>query len=415
MNKADFIFRLSEHFLEAHSQVDRKSTFSVYYLPKSPLPQSLALFAKQLAQNTAQEKTNTNIVIDLPFLNSLLSYSLGGSVAQIRTKQTDAILKLSMGPANNLNQEEDGNSNRSSVLGAQNLTHVLSQEQIKNLIYELPTLLEQLKAKGAKRIVLHVTKNEISPETFEKFSTLSKELSLIAFPQSPEFLDYPYFFENLIDASLWGRYLENTQNFIDQIQLVFPDAKIFYDIDQKLNLIEKIDTFLPSKLLNHHRFETINTADMVANKSLLYVGLENLKWIKDSTETPGTLAFTSMLHLDQLKQIDFIDTNLKMSPGPVCFGRGSKLMVLDFLIYQKKLQGQLPQIGGVDLETNLVKVEKALQNLWRLSSFRTETFPKFLQHVQILVDEHFHIESLLFESDQMCGPFKDLLQKSRGS
>ena len=393
--RADHILRLSEHFLEARSEIGDKPTSWSYYLPKITVAQAIEHFAAQI-----QPKKKTSLFLDLPFLNALLNYSLGGSVAQIRTKETDDLLKLCLNPAWNVDQqEEDTGSN----LGAQNLTVVLSEQQVACLKTELPAVLENLKNKGAKRIVLQVAKDIVTPEIFQIFIKNCEKLSLTAFPTSSETLDYSFFVSSLIDASLWGRYLENTQNLVEQIKNALPDAQMYFRIQGKPQLIENLEHFLPSQLLRHHDYESLPSESMT-----LFAGFDGLKWVSAKSEHSCSLIPTSLLHLDQVKQIEFVDTQLKMSPGPLCFGRGSKLMVLDFLIYRQHQNGQKLQIVGLDISTHLTKVEQALQNLWRLSAYRTEPFEHFLKQIQERIRDHLQIDFLHFRSEKIYGPLQML-------
>lgn len=406
--KAEFILRLGEYFLEAHCPLappQAPQAFSTsYYIPKTSVAQAL----EHLSQNFPLTKTPQNIFLDLPFLNSLLGYSLGGSVAQIRTEQTDALLKLTLGTGETTAQDDDA----ASMWGAQNLNVVLSESQMKQLPQELPTTLEQLKAKGAKRIVLQIATDEISPEVFELFQNSCRSLELVPFPRTSENLNYRRFVQNLMDASLWGRYLENTQNLMEHVQTFFPKTTLFFVVDQKPMPIDQLENFLPSQLLDHQWCEKVGKPVGSKTLSSLYVGWESMKWITPLSETDCSLSLTSLLHVDQIKQIEFINTQLKMSPGPMCFGRGSKLMVLDFLAFQQAQAGKQVEIPGIDIKSNLSKVEQALQNLWRLSSLRSGSFSVFLNEVQQTVDDHLHTEFLHHKSMDVVGPLAFLFNSS---
>lgn len=410
--RADFIFRLSEYFLEAQNLTDGNASASstaLYYIPKMPLAQAVDHFAKNLPANAKSLPTH-RFLLDLPFLNSLLTYSLGGSVAQLRTQETDALLKLCLGlPEKTDSSEEDLNTS----WGAQNLTVVFNDEQLNNFSQELQKSLEQLKAKGAKRVVLQIAKNHMTPTLFDQFHKTCTDLGLVGFPKSSETLDYAFFISHLIDASLWGRYLETTQMFIDQIRTLFPTAEVYFCIDQKLHKIDELENFCPSQLCDHHTIES-NTLDS-QKTNFLYAGVDAFKWMMAGTDQQSSLVLTSLLHLDQLKDIELLDQQLKMSPGPMCFGRGSKLMLLDFLIYQHNLTGQQFEVHGLDIKTHLPKVEQALQNLWRLSSLRSAPFAAFLKALQKTVDDHLRTEMIHFKSTQITGPLSSLFQHARMS
>lgn len=79
-------------------------------------------------------------------------------------------------------------------------------------------------------------------------------------------------------------------------------------------------------------------------------------------------------------------------------------MVLDFLIYRKNQAGQQLNVVGLDISAHLSKVEQALQNLWRLSAYRSESFEQFLNQIQNRVNDYLHIDFLHFDSEKVCGP-----------
>lgn len=343
-----------------------------WYLPKESLKNGLQSFVQTHVTGHGVEKI---YVIDR-FTKKILKFRLGGSVALITVPGLAKFHELTLqGTYGDLRFHPEAKP-------------ALSSEDLRFEILETTKCLTEIEPKlklmGCKRILAHHPQMNESSEVTKSFEALGYEIYCIPYRSSLEELR-----RGLLSLSVQGTF-EDLETEIraalgDEIQILWLGDKGF----QK-NLVADRFSFLMA---------------WPANKNeQIFMGWDQFYFLKDGE--PARALEAGLGSVFEFESASYQWTsNQSLDPGPMSFGRGQKLMALDFFVEEFLQQGFLTEL------VNKEKFESKWNMQWKVcQKFHPKLTPASLREewFELILIEAFNRGAS--ENVAISGPAAHLLE-----
>lgn len=386
---------------QAPSQAEANQT-QVYYQPKTSFKQILE---KLTVDPGFQPK---KVFIATRFFERLFSYSLGGSVAQLISAQEKKFLKLQQTHrVRNLFELEKG-----PFLASENLTFEIDFASVTD--EQLASLSKEMLEKGARRLVIQSTTRDLSQESFEKMHSVFKGAKLEVFPRKYEDLNYISHSRHLLDACLWGRFLEFREDLESTFSNLGHEVEIYYfthsgiiknHIDEPTELLfgfenalkdySKAHQFTQAMELSFEKFflHQLGSALPTYQNPLGQFELHHTQRIELQTQPSQTLT------LDQFQEIEVSKKCYGFDPGPISLGRGQRLLLIDLLLKNEDSAMMAELLAEKIPGTKDKKIALQIQSLQKNS--RSPDSSDFLRQLNQLIENRLTLECLsLVDTEQ---------------
>lgn len=371
------------------------------YIPREGLKNSLQQF---LIQN--KETTPEAAFFGLRFLEKLLDYRLGGSVAQLVTEGFEnwAQLRSESSDLQPLSSPEliFSIQERISVRG----------EVVKPLALEqLTAITEKMKAAECKRICIHFLHSNTNPAHENQAATFFREQGFEVFvPEKTENSDeVSRWRKNTLNASISSTFVELKENILEACKDILPSEKIYFLTGDGKLFQEEGDKRLSSIFAADAAMATVCGG---AKADILYLGLEkfsllscqkwNTSWqsawglVENSQPYMKSLSLqpTAGLALNAFSHLDFTSQVEGWEPGPMTFGRGQKPTFMD-------LWSESADVQAIDgLKDRIVpagqqRFKNALLTLWKTCRLKDKEMKEVVKELRHLSTQTVLLESLL--------------------
>lgn len=392
---------IGESFAEISLYCQKKRQtihFERWYLPKEPLKSSLkAFFEKWGKDNNSQI---SNVFISSRFLEKILSFRLGGSVAQLitngfenwpylRQPSKKYNLKNLAGLIFNKTDENSNTQMRNSFYASEELIFGIKERINSKGEVETPLNLEELEAiatklteQGIQKVVinfLHSDKNSVHVKATEDFLR-SRNFEIFS-PLNSSTDEVANWRQNTLNASVAGTFNEIKNEITEAVSEFLPKESIAFitspfmffseDNSLKINSIFAQD----QNIKRAHQNKT--------SKTYLLLGLERFSILRLSDEESywqspwGKIAISKVKRTDLISQptaslfvnawdeIDFTPSKEGYEPGPMSWGRGQSPLVFDLMAESNLLS---PDLQKRVVTSGVQKFEHQLLTLLKNSS-----------------------------------------------
>jgi len=334
---------IGESFVEAHLCHNQKTVhFNRWYLGKEGFKSGLQKFF----QEAGVQKINKAIVASR-FVEKIMSYRLGGSVATVTTKGFESWA----GFRQPQNQKVGPLSSTDLIFSVDercSAAGTLEKELAENDINEL---VEKLRQKQAKRVCIHFLNASKNPHNQNKLKeALTKESFEVFIPAVDTYNndEVSQWRKNVLNASLSGTFEEVQEELNEGLKGFLPEGERVLFFGSDCQLFDKE---------NHQRLGSLWGATaawstalkkrIAGNFEVLYLGLEQFSLISPSKEMQNWNSPWGMIHAPQTQntllslqpttsieigpwgELSFSRTVLSYEPGPMFMGRGQIPTLID--------------------------------------------------------------------------------------
>lgn len=337
---------VGESFVEAHLIYNQKSLhFNRWYLGKDSLKSGLQKFFQEAGVTQAQKA-----YVASRFVEKILVYRLGGSVATLTTKGFESWPSMRQPATQKVGPLSSTDllfaiDERCSALG------VLEKELSDS---EISETLEKLRQKQAKRVCIHFLNAAKNPHNQNKMKeALLKENFEVFTPtfvtgSSDEVCEWR---QNILNASLSGTFEEIQEELNEGLKAYLPEGQraSFYAADgslfdreshQRLSSLWGVHGTLARQLRKKY-------ATRPEKFDILYLGLEQFNLINPEKQNQiwnspwGTIQApqvqnhllslqpTTAIEINPWGELSFSKNALGYEPGPMFMGRGQIPTLLD--------------------------------------------------------------------------------------
>ncbi len=280
------------------------------------------------------------ILVHARFFERFLSFSLGGSVGQLISPREKEILTLLRLVRVRQDLEETG-----PALGSSDLCEAYSFEEGYDSATFLKCLLH-LKSKGARRLVVHTDQKHLPESAYREIQALCKDHQIELFPRGYESLKKDLYTSHLLDACLWGRFMEFKEELTDTLSKLGVDAELYFLTDEG---IQHHKQCRPTQLINGFEKLLTSYSQKTGSQQVFEFGFEKFLFY-DTGRTSNKIGFQSLLIPSPVLRSDFLiqpthgleigtfgdieisQINYGFDPGPVLLGRGQRVLVLDQIL-----------------------------------------------------------------------------------
>jgi len=347
-----------------------------FYLPSEPIASHLGKFLQE------HQAIPDRLIVASRYIEKVLDSRLGGTVAQIVTAgfETWPILRQPT-----LSHLFELRPVRQSPLASQDLIFGLSArmdhtgKELKPVVAEeLDVILAKFKALGVKRVCVNLLFAQANPTHQQQVADFFKKqgFEVFAAPREKSSNDeMPAWRKNLLNACLSGVFQEHFEEIAKAVDVAGGDRNCIYFINSYGEPFQKDPDQVASSLFawSHSVVSSLGDND----SAILYLGLESFyliekgdaqslwksQWGPIETKTESHFRFTIQPTLEVMNHpldgIRFGDISLGYEPGPICFGRGLRPMVIDLMCLREKLA--LPQVQ----EKAIPKLRNQLSTIFR--------------------------------------------------
>jgi N-methylhydantoinase A len=388
------------------------------YLPRESLKNSLSQF---LEANKATPPTQA--FFGLRFLEKLLSYRLGGSVAQVVTKGFENWMQIRSHSADlqPLSSPELVFAADERLASDGSVVTALQDEDLKNIVEKLKTL-------DCKRICIHFLHAHSNPAHEQKAAAFFAAEGFEVF--TPTKTDNPdevsRWRKNLLNAAVSGTFTELKSEINEVLTPVMSADNIwFLNGEGKLFRDES-----PERLLSIFATNSAMSSNHTAtNTDLLYLGLERFtlfsanSWTTQWSSPWGQVEApqassrdlkiqpTLAMDLNAFKHITFTQKNEGWEPGPMFMGRGQRPCLLDLWSENSKL-ANVTGLNDRVVATGVQRFKNALLALLKISRSKDLEVDHLIKDLQSLSLQSLVTEvTLQRKSDKLilAGPLAPLL------
>jgi N-methylhydantoinase A len=252
-------------------------------------------------------------------------------------------------------------------------------KELKPVVPEdLEFILSKFKMMGVKRVCVNLLFAQANPAHQIQVADFFKAQGFEVFAAHREKNsndEMPAWRKNLLNACLSGVFQEHFEEIAKAVETAGGHRDCIYFINSHGEPFQKDPDQMASSLFGwSHSVATALGGDDTA---ILYLGLESFyliekgdpqslwksQWgpIEAKTESHFRLTIQPTLEVmnNSIDGISFGDTNLGYEPGPVCFGRGLRPMVVDLVCLKEILD--LPQVQ----EKSIPKLRNQLSTVFR--------------------------------------------------
>ncbi|MNJ98449.1 hypothetical protein D3C87_162150 [compost metagenome] len=407
-NKIVLGVSVGESFAE-FSLVQNPATFSNMkvlaqkrsYLPREGLKNSLQQFL-----TTHKDTPPEALFLSLRFLEKLLDFRLGGSVAQVVTEGFEnwAQLRSNSTDLQPLSSPELVFSIRERMSAQGKVINALPVE-------DLEAIASKLKMMDCKRICIHFLHSGVNAtheiQAAEYFSAQGFEVFV---PEKTENGDeVSRWRKNTLNASVSGTFAELKENILEATKDVLAPEKIFF-----LSGDGKVFQDTSCKRLSSIFAAHSAIAEVLGNKKtdVLYLGLEKFTllssqcwsttWESDwgLVENPHpyskdlSLQPTAGLGLNAFEHLDFTSKVEGWEPGPMTLGRGQKPTFLDLWSESTEVQS-LEGLKDRVVPAGQQRFKNTLLTLWKTCRLKDTEMKAVIQELRQLSTQTVLLESLL--------------------
>jgi len=330
------------HIGSSFIETTQNKTHHRIYFPKLGFKNSV----KQILQNYSIDP-NTDLIISLEYLEKILFTRLGGSVAQLVTRGFEDFLLL-----------KEASYKTITHLGNPDLIFPIKERLYADGSIHTPLNLEDLEFIEAKftmmevkKVAIHFLHAKTNPthqnQVADYFKNKGYEVYL---PSTTPLVDEgARWHRNLLNASLKGSFDEIKKELTEALQDRMQPHQFYFSSAKGLTF-QDVAAQISSSLLGSY-FNLKTNAKNFSTNDVLYLGMEKFFFIpKNVNLNLNWQSPWGLLELEhpQIKVLPFnIASNLKIDvfqeitiekklgvfdPGPIAFGRGLNLTLLDLWI-----------------------------------------------------------------------------------
>ena len=356
------------------------------YMPK----ENLKNFLTQFATENSQLKIDRAFV-GFPFLEKILNYRLGGSVAQIVTDGFENWMQLR------------GPSIHQAPLASPELVFSVSARlqadgtELKPLLLdELVAIEAKLKLMECKRVCIHFVHGQRFHQHVEQAASFFREHGYEIFVPSPDEKadEIVRWRRNVLNASLSGTMAEIRKEIEEGLQSSVSSENIFHfsacgKIFQNENHLRLGAMIAPASSLAKlfPQEETVLYLDIekfLILKPQQFVETWQSPWgLVESPHHQAQLTLqqpTSPIEVNVFGELDFGSKDIGFEPGPMCLGRGVKPTMIDLWSQDLNVPGLSERIQS----NYLSKVKSHLLTLGRSCRQRPDDLDKTITELQKL-------------------------------
>jgi N-methylhydantoinase A len=384
---------IGESFIEAHLCHNQKTVhFSRWYLGKEGFKTGLQKFF----QEANVQKIHKAFVASR-FVEKILSYRLGGSVATITTKGFESWA----GSRQPLNKEVGPLSSTELAFSVDERCNAQGDLEKELSDSEITELIEKLRQKQAKRVCIHFLNSAKNPHNQNKLKEALLRESFEVFapiPNSGPIDEVSQWRKNVLNASLSGTFEEVQQELNEGLKGFLPEGAraVFFGADCQLFDKE-----------NHQRLGSMWGAAAAWSRALkmrtkgpfdiLYLGLEQFSVISPQKEMQTWQSPWGMIHAPQIhnaalslqpttsieigpwSELTFSKNTLGYEPGPMFMGRGQVPTFID--LWEEKTAA-LKGISDRRSAQGVQKFKNQLLALNKASSQKIDSEEKLISHLR---------------------------------
>jgi N-methylhydantoinase A len=388
------------------------------FLPRESLKNSLRKFLERNSETPVDR-----VYISLRFLEKILDYRLGGSVAQLVTEGFEHWMQIrSADPsAKSLSNPDLIFSVKERVCANGEILQEIQEE-------DLAMIEAKLKLMEVKRVCLHFLHAQLQPQNQKRAQTYFLEHGFDVFvpPRSENPDEVSRWRANTLNASVSGTFLELHEEILLACEGLVPTENIFYisgekKVFQKENHLRLGSLFSTRAALLQVEKEPVD---------LLYLGLEKFSWLKTGCDPVWQSPWgevelahpfcvdleiqpTSAITLNEFDEMDFSEKVEGYEPGPMSMGRGQKPTFLDLFGDNETLL-QLEGVADRIAPTGFSKFKNALTALSKgHSGKRAEPAETLIQNLRTVALRRLSMEmNLHADKIKLVGPLAPLLGKN---
>lgn len=351
--------------LSKNKLVDSQRSF----LPRENLRSALRKFLEK-HRSTPIDRA----YVSLRFLEKILDYRLGGSVAQLVTEGFENWLQI-----RSSKPEAQSLSNPDLIFAVPERVSATG-EIIKAIDEEnLAQIEAKLKLMEVKRVCIHFLHAAAQPQnqSAARDFFVARGFDVFVPPASENPDEISRWRANTLNASMSGTFLEIQDEVAAACEGQVGPENIFYLSSEKKTFQKENHRRLGS--LFSTRSAIVHTQGSDAD--LLYLGVEKFSWLRKS-ETPlwqsawGEVELshplcvdleiqpTSAIALNEFSELDFSEKIEGFEPGPIFMGRGQRPTFLDLYSEDenlKSLEGicdRIPATAGAKIKNTLTALAK---------------------------------------------------------
>ncbi len=416
------LFQNPASFTEAQVLGQKRS-----YLPRESLKSSLQSF---LAQHQATPPEFA--VFSLRFLEKILDYRLGGSVAQIVTAGFENWIRL-----RSQNTALPALSSSELIFPVQE--RMTAQGKIEKILEEseLQAIAEKLKTTECKRVCIHFLHAPTNPAHEIQAAEFFKAQGFEVFvPEKSGGEDeVSRWRKNTLNASVSGTFQELKEQIIEATQGILSAEKIFFLGSQGEVFQDESTSRLSTMFAVNSAMAKVLGAPQ--QKDVLYLGLEKFvlisgkEWrstwpsawglVECSLPESRELALqpTAGLEINFFEHLDFSTKVESWEPGPMIMGRGQKPTLIDLWSESSEIQ-ELEGLKDRVAAQGQQRFKNTLMTLWKSCRQKNVDMDKMTTQLRRLSAQTVLLETLLHQKTEsviVAGPlaplFKDALKKDK--
>lgn len=408
------------------------------YLPKDPLKKSLPLWLKTL--NFNESTTDLDVRVSYGFLERILSYKLGGTLAVLVTDGFEKWVDLrETAPWQNSMSNPD-------LLFPIRERISASGEVIESLdLTALEAIGEKLAQLSVKRVsvqFLHSNINRSHQELAENF--FQKKGYEIFSPGNgaDEAADWR---RSLLDAGLSGTFEELTRELVDALNLSGFSYSLQFHSSMGGHYAAGSDSDSAGSPQNEssrnaktRRVETMLSHYELAAEFLrrqgfrkgFYFGIEgfceieadireshwNSPWGKISVDHPRfrpmPIQPTSVLDVDRFGDLSFRAQGMGFEPGPICFGRGQSYQWID--LFSEEIKSlEIQSVSDLIVSQPQAKTTGTLMSLRKSAAHNSRDNQALLDFLKQQTLQLLLSRTLLCNESLIFGPLSPLIARSK--
>jgi N-methylhydantoinase A len=374
---------VGESFAEVHLSHNQKTVhFHRWYLGKDGLKGGLS----KTLQEAGVQKIEKAFVASR-FLEKILSYRLGGSVAVLTTQGFENWPGTRQGTTA-ADKDNKPFAGKAGALSSADLLFPVAERTTTQgvvekapLATEIAEIIEKLKTKQAKRVCLHFLNADKNPANQSQVqAALVAENFEVFIPQNgPGPVDEAASWrKNILNASLSGTFEEIQEEINAALAPYLPDGARAQFVSGEGPLFDKENRYRLSSLWGASRAWVQNLRRPEAF-DLLYLGLEQFSLLNPRKKNPLwqspwgnvqseqvqsrflSLQPTTAIELSSWNELAFSRTPLGYEPGPIFMGRGQVPTLLD--LWGPETSG----IKGLDERRSPQGLQKFRNQIWALN------------------------------------------------
>jgi N-methylhydantoinase A/acetone carboxylase, beta subunit len=388
------------------------------YLPRESLKSSLSQFLE-----ANKETPPTKAFVGMRFLEKLLSYRLGGSVAQIVTQGFENWMQIRTQSATSSQPLTE-----SELLFAVNERVSYKGEVVTEIQEsELVEIAAKLKELGCKRVCihfLHAHANATHETTAAAY--FAAQGFEVYVPQKTDNTDeVSRWRKNLLNASVSSTFTELKAEITECVSAYFPAEQIFFLNGQG----KQLQNEAPERLQSIFAANTALRMSYADETDVVYLGLERFTLMSygawtatwqspwGQVEAPQAqtrdlkIQPTLQLDLNTFRHISFTNKSEGWEPGPMFMGRGQKPCLLDLWSENSKL-GQVAGLNDRVVAAGVQKFKNSLLTLLKNSSSKGQEVDSIIKDLQSLSVQSLVAEVTMLRRSKklwVVGPLAPLL------